>query len=119
MIGPVEIKAKAARKYVSFLQDLVCGIPFSRLVIAGDKSYSKSLSDFEKEISSLLLHSKEKKGFGYSIDYQIVKTKTIGTQSLPASIYFDSAKDYLKYLGKEKEVEFFLENCSKILSVFI
>lgn len=118
MISPAEIKAKAERKYISVLQSLAKGIEFSKLIIRGDKSYSKSLAEYEKEIQALVSQSKEKKGYGYSIDYQTVKTKTIGTQSLPASIYFDTEKDFLKYLGKEKEVEILKNNFKKIISTF-
>jgi ATP-dependent exoDNAse (exonuclease V) alpha subunit len=115
MISPAEIKVKAERKYISFLQSTIQEIPFSRIVIRGDKSYSKSLSEYEKEILALLNQSKEKKGCGYTIDYQTVKTKLIGIQSLPVCIYFDSEKDFLKYLGKEKEIDSFRQNCAKIL----
>ncbi len=119
MISPNEIKVKAERKYICFLQSLVQQISFSKLVIRGDKSYSKSsLADFEKEILLLISQSKEKKGFGYTLEFQTVKTKYIGVQSLPTSIYFISENDFLKYLGKEKEVIFFRQNCEKIVDVF-
>lgn len=119
MISPNEIKVKASRKYLSFLQSLVEEKPFTQIVIRGDKSYTKSsLPEFEKEILLLVSHSKEKKGFGYTLDFQKVKTKYLGTQDLPTSIYFDTEKDLLKYLGKEKEVELFKVNCEKIISTF-
>jgi len=118
MISPNEIKVKAERKYIPFLQSLIMEQPFSRIIIRGDKSYSKSLSEYEKEILALLNQSKEKKGFGYTIDFQTVKTKSIGKQSLPESIYFETEKDFLKYLSKEKEVELFMQNCRKVLSIF-
>jgi hypothetical protein len=111
MISPNEIKAKAERKYVSFLQFTVQAIPFSRIVIPGDKTYNKTtIFDFQKEILALINQSKDKKGFGYTLDYQTIKTKTIGTQQLPTSIYFDTEKDFLKFLGKEKEVEIFIND---------
>jgi hypothetical protein len=118
MITPAEIRIKAERKYISVLQSLAQRIQFSKLIIRGDKSYSKSLPEFEKEIQAIVGQSKEKKGYGYSIDYQTIKTKTIGTQSLPTSIYFDTEKDFLKYLGREKEVEIFKNNFEKIISIF-
>jgi hypothetical protein len=111
MISPNEIKTKAERKYVSFLQSIVQKIPFSRIIIPGDKTYNKTtISDFQKEILALVNQSKEKKGFGYTLDYQTIKTKTIGTQQLPTSIYFDTEKDFLKFLGKDKEVENFIND---------
>lgn len=118
MISPGDIKVKAERKYLLYLQALVQEIPFSKLIISGDKKPSQSLPELQKEILSLVNQSKEKKGFGFSIDYQTIKTKNIGTQSLPVSIYFDSEKDFLKYLGKEKEVESFLSNCKRISTQF-
>jgi hypothetical protein len=119
MISPNDIKTKAERKYFSFLQDVVQAIPFSRIVIPGDKTYSKtSVGDFQKEILALVNQSKEKRGYGFTIDYQTVKTKSIGTQSLPTIIYFDSEKDYLKFLGKEKEVDIFINDWQLIHSHF-
>lgn len=119
MISPNEIKDKAGRKYPSFLQSMIEEKPFAQLVIRGDKSYTKSsLPEFEKEILLLISQSKEKKGFGYTLDFQKVKTKYLGTQDLPTTIYFDSEKDLIKYLGKEKEVELFKVNYEKIISAF-
>lgn len=119
MISPTEIKNKAGRKYLSFLQSIIEEEPFTRLVIRGDKNYSKSsLDEFAREVRLLNSESKEKKGFGYTLDFQKVKTKYLGTQDLPTAIYFDSEKDLLKYLGKEKEVELFKVNYKKIISAF-
>ena len=119
MISPNEIKAKAGRKYLSFLQSMIEEKPFTRLVIRGDKSYTKSsLTDFEKEILLIISQSKEKKGFGYTLEFQKVRTKFLGTQDLPTTIYFDTEKDLLKYLGKEQEVEFFKINYVQIISTF-
>lgn len=119
MISPNEIKIKAGRKYLSFLQSNIEEKLFTILVIRGDKSYTKSsLPDFEKEILLLISQSKEKKGFGYTLEFQKVKTKYLGTQDLPTTIYFDTEQDLLKYLGKEKEVELFKMDCNKIISTF-
>lgn len=119
MITPQEIKNKTDRKYVSFLQSLVENIPFSRIDIRGDKSYSKSsLSEFEKEIQQIVSQSKEKKGFGYTLEFQKVKTKYLGIQDLPIAIYFDTEIDFLKFLGKEKEVDLFKSSVEKITNEF-
>lgn len=119
MITPQEIKDKAVRKYNSFLQSQLDNVPFTKLVIRGDKSYTKSsLPDFEKEIQLIFNHSKEKKGFGYSLEFQKVKTKYLGIQDIPVLIYFETEKDFLKFLGKEKEVELFNTYKDKILNEF-
>jgi len=117
MITPKEIKDKAERKYFSFLQALANDVPFAKLVIRGDKSYTKSsLPDFEKEIQLINSQSKEKKGFGYSLEFQQIKTKHLGIQDLPVSIYFETERDFLKFLGKEKEGELFKINIDKIIN---
>jgi hypothetical protein len=119
MITPKEIKDKTERKYISFLQSLVEQRPFEKLVIRSDKSYTKSsLSEFEREIQQIHSYSKEKKGFGYSLDFQKVKTKYLGVQDLPISIYFDNEKDFLKFLGKENEAHSFKSNLEIILREF-
>lgn len=119
MITPQEIKNKAQRKYISFLQSLVENKSFEKLVIRGDKSYTKSsLPEFEKEIQQIISQSKEKKGFGYTLEFQKVKTKHLGTQDLPIAIYFDDQKDFLKFLGKEKEVDLFKSSVGKITKEF-
>ena len=119
MINPDQIKNKAQRKYLSFLQSLIEDLPFSRIEIRGDKSYTKSsLSDFEKEILSIISQSKDKKGHGYTLEFQKVKTKYLGTQDLPTAIYFDTEKDFLRYLSKETEVELFKQDFLNILAGF-
>ncbi|MEI6348172.1 MAG: Wadjet anti-phage system protein JetD domain-containing protein [Bacteroidota bacterium] len=119
MITPKEIKDKAERKYISFLQTLVENKPFEKLVIRGDKSYSKSsLSEFENEIQQIISQSKEIKGFGYTLEFQQVKTKSLGMQDLPTSIYFDTKRDFLRFLGKDNEVELYLLSVERILKKF-
>lgn len=119
MITHKEIKDKAERKYISFLQSLVENRSFEKLVIRGDKSYTKSsLSEFEKEIQQIVGQSKEKKGFGYTLEFQQIKTKSLGIQDLPISIFFDTEKDFLKFLGKEKVVELFKANVEIIINAF-
>ncbi len=119
MITPKEIKKKAERKYVSFLQSQVLQKPFEKLVIRGDKKYTKlSLTEFEKELQLILSQSKAKTECGYTLEFQQIKTKHLGIQDLPTLIYFDTEKDFLKFLSKTKEVEIFNENVKKIIDIF-
>ncbi|WP_111706560.1 Wadjet anti-phage system protein JetD domain-containing protein [Lutibacter citreus] len=108
MISAKEIKIKAERKYKNFLQSIVEKIEIFPLVILGDKKPGKSLSNFKDEITNLIASSKEKKGFGYTITYEVRKTKLLGTQSFPSSIYFETKNDFIKFLKKEKEVDLFI-----------
>ena len=119
MITYKEIEEKSLRKYPVYLQSLVENKSFEKIFIRGDKSYNKSsLKDFEKEIQKINFQSKEKRGFGYTIEFHQVKTKSLGIQDLPSSIFFDTEKDFLKFLGKEKEVGLFKTNLDKIINSF-
>lgn len=119
MITPQEIRKKAERKYMDYLKLLVNKTSFDKLIIRGDKKYTKSsLSEFEKEIKAIISQSKEKSGYGYTLDFQQIKTKYLGTQDLPISIYFETEQDFLRFLGKQKEVDSFKLNVKKITDVF-
>ena len=119
MITPEEIKKKAERKYTAFLQSVVAQVPFEKMPIPSDKSYTKSsLAAFEKEIQLLVSQSKEKKGFGYTLAFQEVRTKYVGTQHVPVSIYFETEEDYLRFLGKEREVKQFRQCSLEIMKTF-
>jgi len=118
MISPTEIKNKAEKKYATYLQSVVEGIPFAEIVIIGNKKPSKIFAEFENELTELKSQSKEAKGYGYTIKYHTINKKDIGTQDLPSEISFQTESDFLKYLHKEKEVVQFRNDCSLIRSNF-
>jgi hypothetical protein len=119
MITPDDIRKKAMARYIPFLRNLAEGIPFSKLVITGDKSYSRSSwIDFQSEIQAIISQSKEKKKYGYTLEFQQVKTKYLGLQDLPKLISFDSQSDFLLFLGKEQEVENFEKDVSLVTTAF-
>lgn len=118
MISPNEIKLKAEKKHKTYLQAIINQEDIFPLVIIGNKKPSKSIPEFKKELNELITFSKEKKGFGYTISYQERKTKTLGTQSFPSSIYFETNQDFEKYLKVEKEVKQFIFDYKKIANSF-
>ncbi len=118
MITPSEIKQKAENKYIAYLQSIVEGIPFNPIIIAGNKRPDDDTVKLEAELTELINHSKEKKGFGYSIEYSTVKTKLHGVQDLPSSIVFQSESDYLRFIGKEKVTAKFKEDIARIIESF-
>lgn len=118
MITPIEIKKKAANKYKAYLQSIVEGNTFNPLVIVGDKKPNEDTVKFEEELTKLISCSKEKKGYGYTIEYQTVKTKRHGIQDIPTSISFQTEFDYLKYINKEKDTTKFKKDINSILSSF-
>lgn len=118
MITPIEIKKKAANKYKAYLQSIVEGEAFNPIVIIGDKKPNEDTVKFEEELTELISCSKEKKEYGYTIEYQTVKTKRHGIQDIPTSISFQSEFDYLKFINKEKDTVKFKKDITSILSSF-
>ncbi len=118
MITPIEIKKKAANKYKAYLQSIIEGESFNPIVIVGDKKPNENTVKFEEELTDLISYSKEKKGYGYTIDYQRVKTKRHGIQDIPTSISFQTEYDYLKYINEEKDTAKFKKDLTCILSSF-
>lgn len=118
MITPTEIRKKAENKYLAYLRLVVEGLSFEPIVIVGNKKPDDDTVRFERELTELILHSKEKKGYGYSIEYQKVKTRKHGEQDIPVSISFLTESDYLKYIGKDQDTADFRKDMELILSVF-
>lgn len=118
MITPAEIRKKAENKYHAYLQSIVEGEPFEPIVIVGSKKPSDDTALFERELTQLIAHSVEKKGYGYVIEYQKVRTKQHGIQDIPVSIRFKTEQDYLKFINKESEVTQFRRDLTKIVSLF-
>ena len=106
MITPTEIKKKAINKYNSLNKN------------KSDKKPNEDTVKFEAELIELMSHSKEKKGYGYYIEYQKVKTKRHGIQDIPTSISFQTEYDYLKYINEEKDTAKFKKDITSILSSF-
>lgn len=118
MITPTEIKQKAKNRYNAYLQSIVEGTSFFPFIIAGNKKPDDDTVRFEAELTDLMSHSKDKKGYGYTIEFQTVKTKLHGMQGIPTSISFQTESDYLKYIAKEKEASKFKDDLIKILAAF-
>lgn len=118
MIKASEIKSKAEKRYFKYLQDLVAGTPFERIVIPCDKKPSDNFATYQLELKDIRNASKEKRGYGYSISWQTVKHKTLGTQDLPKEIAFDTEADLLKFIRKEAEVQQFRKDIGSILAAF-
>lgn len=118
MIQPNEIKQKAKNKYSDYLRSLLNKESFFPLNIVGNKKPNKDSAEFEKELTELINHSKEKKGYGYTVEYKTIKTKQYGEQDIPQSISFQNEDDYLKFINKEKETMQFKKDIAHILSLF-
>ncbi|RZG68502.1 hypothetical protein EXU29_17660 [Acinetobacter wuhouensis] len=118
MITAQEIKLKAQRRYAEYLKSLINESTIFPLVIPGNKTYNKSsMDEFRREISNISKDSKEKKGFGYTIEYQTIRTKSLGLQDLPIRVFFECEEDFVRYIAKLEEVKAFKQNYQKILQL--
>jgi hypothetical protein len=118
VITVAEIKKKSENLYSEYLKSIISGESFFPKTIRTDKSVSNDFNEMRTELAEVIQHSKDRKNFGYTITYKQVNTRKHGVQSLPEEISFQTESDFLKFLHKEKEAEFFKVNANKILSVF-
>ncbi|MGE0930884.1 Wadjet anti-phage system protein JetD domain-containing protein [Cytophagales bacterium EPR-FJ-38] len=116
MITVVEIQKKSERKYEEVLRDSLNGESCFPLEIRSNKVLSKDFIQMSKEIAEVLGGSKDRKGFGYSVVSETIKTRQHGIQDIPKSIVYETLDDYLKFIKKEKEFHVMMENYSFIKS---
>lgn len=117
MLTPAEIKNKAERKYSDFLRSLVQEEPFFPLEIPfGRPSPTADYLSLREAVQTLLAGSKAEKGFGYTVQSEPRQTRKHGVQTLPTRVFFANASDYLRLLGKQKEVAQFETAVSRTLA---
>ena len=102
MITPEEIKLKAQRGYLAFLQSWIRGEPYIPLTFP----VGKLPTDFvplRAAVQQLQAHSKAALGYGYSIELQQQQKRSLKTQTLPTRIILETATDFLHLIDKESE----------------
>lgn len=125
MISVLEIKQKAERKYKDFLRhkiNCVCGLideqsdgkDFFPLKIKSDKGNTSDLLKYADSIRLLYQKSKDKTGFGFSLDFEQVNTRANGLQDKLKNILFETENDYLLFIKKANETKR-LENAINVL----
>lgn len=115
MITLEEIKKKTLRIWDSgrFLKAW-CGkenifpidIPFGRISGSG---ISDNYHDVSKSIERLTESSKQKTGYGYSIEFKAVSHRQLGKQNIPERIFIETDGDFLKLCGKQDEYKTFTD----------
>lgn len=115
MITPAQIRQKAERKLTDFLRYKAADFfacladsdrePFFPLEIKADKgSTAGNLLKRAEELEPLIRESKNKRGRGYSLIFEEVRTRTNGTQSQLKKVLFESEADYLYCTGRKEEL---------------
>ena len=114
MISPEEIKNKAKNKYKDFLRYVIdlqcenCTEAFFPLIIKSDRGkVSDDLFSRQKDLQLLISKSKNKIGYGYKLDLEIVNSRKNGEQTEISRIYFENETDYLSFIGEKKSYKRF------------
>lgn len=115
MITPDDIAAKAARAYIPFLRAWLRGEPFTPLDLPAGAPPANFRS-LERTVAVLLSGSKDRRGFGYTVELQTRATRAYGSQSLPVRIHVPTAEDLLLLIDKTAEFAAFAEDVAHIRS---
>ena len=106
MLRPADIRAKAERKYPDVLKAMVAGESIFPLRIRfGKPSPTDDFAGLKAETEALVNGN-----FGYTIESEERNTRRWGTQPLVSQIRFDTEQQFVKALGKEREVQRFKQN---------
>lgn len=119
MIQPEEIKKQAMRWYRDVLAASAAGKPFfPKDIRFGKVRPSETLSGYSRireGISELINGSRERLGYGYSLEFVIRKDRKTGEQRFPERIWFANEDDYLRFIGKEREYQEFKSDAARIV----
>ncbi len=113
MITPAEVKQKALKYWQSgrILAAYLKGEDLFPLEITFRKvSAKEALANYaglRGWVDALVAGSKERLGFGYTLDLARINHRQLGQQLFPTRIGFDSRDDLLRSIGKQREFERF------------
>ena len=119
MISPQEIKIQALKWWKPFLQSHLRNEPFfpktiDRIGKITSSAVREKITELQNQLNELYANSKEKLGYGYIINKADVNFRRTGSHTLPQSIIFETAEDYIEFIGKKKDWNAFLKNSSLI-----
>jgi hypothetical protein len=113
VLTPGDIRQKAARLYLPFLRAWLQEELFFPL----DLPVGRLPTDYlvlRKTARDLQAQSKEQRGFGYTLEYQVQQKRVSGTQTLPVRVVIETKQDFLHLIEKEVEFVQFRQNVALI-----
>jgi hypothetical protein len=122
MIAPETVKEKALKIWQSgrvlsaWLANeslFPLDIPF-RKVSAGEAL--ERFNEVRAWVNRLREGSRERKGFGYSLDFTEVNHRQLGTQQFPSRIWFETVEDFLRFIGRGKDFDGFRQLAGQTLA---
>lgn len=127
MISPNEIKEKAEKWWTSqaFLQAWLSDIDFfeggreiAQIGLVKPNEVLFKFFQIRTEQELLKSNSKKEKGFGYQLMWEKTNNRQLGENEFIRKIYFETAKDFLKFIRKETDFEVFKVQRQIIVSTF-
>lgn len=103
MITAGDIRQKAERLYLPFLRAWLQETAFFPILFPVGKLPTDYL-ELRKAARALQAQSKEQRGFGYTLEYQVQQKRFSGEQTLPIRVVIETERDFLQLV--EKEVAF-------------
>lgn len=116
MINAESIKVKAEHKFTGYLHSVLDGDTafFPLHIPAAKGSATDDFAMRKTEAEKLYRHSKQAKGFGYTVVSAAVKTRSKGMQTVIEKILFETEVDFLRFIQKETEACNFKTNLDRI-----
>ena len=116
MISVEAIKVKAEHKFVGYLHSIHDGDTafFPLHIPAAKGSATDDFAMRKTEAEKLYRHSKQAKGFGYTVVSAAVKTRSKGIQTVIEKILFETEADFLRFIQKETEACNFKTNLERV-----
>jgi hypothetical protein len=120
MLQPEDLRRKAELLYREFVQAWLAGDgAFFPKEIRGRKTpRSTDLAAASQAVRSLRAGSKEVRGFGYSVKWREVRSRTFGQNQFPEHILFETADDLLRFVGRKAEFEMLATAANRLRSQF-
>ena len=89
-----------------------------RLRKAGSRDLSDHFDAVRDWVAELIEHSRDRRGYGYSIEWREVNHRTRGANRLPKAIVVPSAEDALRLIGKTAPARRFDQLATALLAEF-
>lgn len=102
MITPAEIRQRAERQYLAFVQSWVRGETFVPLSFPAGKP-STEFASLRAEVQCLQAGEKNTPKPGYRIEWYTRQQRALNTQTLPVRIWLDTPQDLLALIEKTAE----------------
>jgi len=120
MISPDEIRAKAQRKYRAVLRAQVRGQvgAFFPMQVRGNRKVSPTPAEAAREVAALRDASRAERGFGYEVEWQERRSRSLGKNPFPGNITIPGIEDFLRLIGKQAEFRRFDRRVNSLRAAF-